>query len=333
MAHAISIFFVFVLCAGAVLCALVALFYPRVSKNYPLNQRLELIAPTGNDGRFGLRGNENSDAARKRSIEDTLRKNADVAAAKAKQAKPSLAARLRQSQLNWSKTTYWAICFVVAVVTFFLILVTGLGPVPAVGFGVALGMYLPHWYVNFKRRRYFKKFTANLADAVDIVVRGVKVGLPLIECFKIVAREARSPIKEEFQVIVEDQLVGMPLAEATERLPERVPIAEARFFSIVIAIQSRSGGSLAETLGNLSKVLRDRQKMFDKIKALSSESKASAYIIAALPLVVIGALAVVSPSYIALLFTEKTGHVVLVVCALLMVAGTLVMRKMINFDF
>src|SRR5262249_45653993 len=99
------------------------------------------------------------------------------------------------------------------------------------------------------------------------------------------------------------------------------------------AIQSRSGGSLAETLGNLSKVLRDRQKMFDKIKALSSESKASAYIIAALPVVVVAALSVVSPAYIALLFTEQTGHIVLAVCALLMIAGTLVMRKMINFDF
>jgi tight adherence protein B len=214
-----------------------------------------------------------------------------------------------------------------------LLALVALGPLPAFGFGLSAGLLLPHWYVNFKRRRHFKKFTATLADAVDIVVRGVKVGLPLIECFRIVAREARSPVKEQFQIIVEDQLVGMPLAEATERLPERVPVAEARFFSIVISIQSRSGGSLAETLGNLSKVLRDRQKMFDKIKALSSESKASAYIIAALPVVVVAALAVVSPAYISLLFTEQTGHVVLVVCALLMIAGTLVMRKMINFDF
>src|SRR5262249_36390169 len=173
----------------------------------------------------------------------------------------------------------------------------------------------------------------NLADAVDVVVRGVKVGLPLIECFKIVARESRSPVKEEFQIIVEDQSVGMPLPDATERLPDRVPIAEARFLAIVIAIQSRSGGSLAETLGNLSKVLRDRQKMYDRISALSAESKASAYIIAALPLFVIGALSFVSPHYIGILFTERTGHIILAVCVVMMIAGTLVMRKMINFDF
>src|ERR1700757_2799462 len=331
MSHAILIVLVFLFCTGAVLCALVAIFYPRVSKGYPINQRLEVIAPK--DGRGAQRGNDTIDPARKRSIEATLRENADLAAAKAKKTKLSLTARLRQAQLKWSKTTYYVVCFVVAVAACLLILATSLGPLPAFGFGIAAGFFLPHWYVNFRRRRYFKRFTANLADAVDIIVRGVKVGLPLVECFKIVAREARSPVKEEFQLIIEDQLVGMPLADATERLPDRVPIAEARFFSIVIAIQSRSGGSLAETLGNLSKVLRDRQKMHDRIKALSSEAKASAYIIAALPVVVVAALAVVSPGYISLLFTERTGHIVLVVCALLMLAGTLVMRKMINFDF
>jgi tight adherence protein B len=331
MSHAVVIFLVFLLCAGAALCALLAIFYPRVSKSYPLNQRLDLIAPS--DGRAGQRGSQNSEAARRRSIENTLKENAELAAAKAKKAKPSLSAKLRQAQLGWGKKTYYGVCFVVALVVGVPLLFVGLGRLPAIGFGLSAGLLLPHWYVNFKRRRHFKRFTANLADAVDVIVRGVKVGLPLIECFKIVAREARSPIQEQFQIIVEDQLVGMPLAEATERLPERVPIPEARFLSIVIAIQSQSGGSLAETLANLSKVLRDRQKMFDKIKALSSESKASAYIIAALPLVVIGALAVVSPGYIALLFTERTGHIVLVVCALLMIAGTLVMRKMINFDF
>lgn len=328
MSHLILIFLVFLLCTAAVLCGLIAILYPRVSKNYPLNQRLEFIAPTDKDGR-----NESTDGTRRRSIENTLRESADLAAGKAKKAKPSLTARLRQAQLGWNKKTYFGVCFVVAVVVCVPILFAGLGKLPAIGFGVSAGLLLPHWYVNFKRRRHFKRFTANLADAVDVVVRGVKVGLPLNECFKIVAKEARSPVKEEFQLVVEDQLVGMPLADATERISERVPIPEARFLSIVISIQSRSGGSLAETLGNLSKVLRDRQKMFDKIKALSSEAKASAYIIAALPLFVIGALAVISPGYIALLFTERTGHIVLVICALMMIAGTLVMRKMINFDF
>jgi tight adherence protein B len=328
MSHAILIIFVFLLFTAAVLGVLVAIFYPRVSKNYPLNQRLELVASIDKGGR-----NSNSDVARKRSIENTLRENADLAATKTKKSKPSLTARLRQAQLGWSKKTYYAVSISVAAVVGVAILFAGLGKLPAIGFGLSAGLLLPHWYVNFKRRRYFKRFTANLADAIDVVVRGVKVGLPLNECFKIVAREARSPVKEEFQIIVEDQLVGMPLADATERLSDRVPIPEARFLSIVIAIQSRAGGSLAETLGNLTKVLRERQKMFDKIKALSSEAKASAYIIAALPLFVVGVLSVLSPSYIALLFTERTGNIVLIVCAVMMITGTLVMKKMINFDF
>jgi tight adherence protein B len=329
MSHAIATFAVFVLAAVGVLSALLAFTYPRVRKDYPLNRRIEMTVSTGNaSGAQRTIG----DAARRRSVEDTLREN-EERAAKAKTAKPSLTARLRQAQLGWTKNTYYVICVILAVVAGGLVLLAGLGKVPAIGIGMTAGLWLPNYFVNFKRRRHFKRFTANLADAVDIIVRGVKVGLPLGECFKIVAREARSPIKEEFQQIVEDQLVGMPLPDATQRLCDRVPVVEARFLSIVIAVQSRSGGSLAETLGNLSKVLRDRQKMFDKIKALSSESKASAYIISFLPLFVVGALSVVSPSYIGLLFTEHTGHIVLGVCALMMIAGTLVMRKMINFNF
>lgn len=330
MSHTILAFLIFVLCAIGMLCALLAFCYPRVRKDYPLNQRLELIAATGGAGAIQR---ANSDTARKRSVEGSMRDTAELAAAKAKKkAKPSLTMRLRQAQLDWSKTKYFIVCFVTGVVVCLPVLLTGLGQLPALGLGITAGLLLPHLYVSLKRRRHFKRFTANLADAVDVVVRGVKVGLPLIECFKIVAREARSPVKEEFQLIIEDQLVGMPLADATERLPDRVPIPEARFFSIVIAIQSRSGGSLAEALGNLSKVLRDRQKMRDKIKALSSEAKASAIIIGVLPVAVIALLSVLSPAYISLLFNHHTGHLILTVCAILMVTGTLVMRKMINFE-
>jgi tight adherence protein B len=330
MSYTILAFLIFVLCAIGMLCVLLALCYPRIRKNYPLNQRLELIAATGAAGAIQR---ANSDTTRKRSVEETVRAAAELAAAKAKKkAKPSLTVRLRQAQLDWSKTKYYVVCFVIAAVVCLPVLLTGLGKLPALGFGISAGLLLPHFYVSLKRRRHFKRFTANLADAVDVIVRGVKVGLPLAECFKIVAREARSPIKEEFQQIIDDQLVGVPLADATERLPERVPIPEARFFSIVIAIQSRSGGSLAEALGNLSKVLRDRQKMRDKIKALSSEAKASAYIIGVLPVAVVALLSVLSPAYIALLFNHQTGHLILIASAILMVSGTLVMRKMINFD-
>jgi tight adherence protein B len=321
----------FVLCAFGMLCILLAFCYPRVRKDYPLKQRLDLIAETDAAQRAMRRGN--NDTIRKRSVKETVREGAGLAAAKAKKrTKPSLTARLRQAQLGWSKTKYYVVCFVIGAIVSSAVLVTGLGRLPALGFGLSAGLLLPHLYVSFRRRRHFKRFTANLADAVEVIVRGVKVGLPLAECFKIVAREAKSPVKEEFQLIVEDQQMGLPLADATERLPDRVPIAEARFFSIVIAIQSRTGGSLAEALGNLSKVLRDRQKMRDKIKALSSEAKASAYIIGALPFAVIALLSVLSPAYLSLLFHNQTGHLILAACVVLMITGTLVMRKMINFE-
>ena len=326
--YAILAFF-FLLCTSSVLCLLLAILYPRIAAGYPLNRRLELISTAG--GAAKLRGN--GETSRKRSVEETLREAEERAAASAKKAKPSLAARLRQAQLNWSKSTYYLVCVISGLATFLVILgTTGVGMLPALAFSISAGLLLPHLYVNFRLRRRFKRFTAELPDAVDIVVRGVKVGLPLVACFKIVATEAHSPVKEEFKLIVEDQTLGMPLGDATDRLPDRVPIAEARFFAIVIAMQSRTGGSLSEALANLSKVLRDRQKMQQKVKALSAESKASAAIIGAIPVFVAAALFVTTPAYIALLFTTHTGNIVLAVCAVWMLIGTMVMRRMINFD-
>jgi tight adherence protein B len=166
-----------------------------------------------------------------------------------------------------------------------------------------------------------------------VIVRGVKAGLPLIDCIKVIAVEAQEPVRSEFQQIVEDQTLGMPLAEAVARLPERIPLAEANFFAIVIIIQSRSGGSLSEALGNLSKVLRDRKKMDAKIRAMSAEAKSSAGIIGSLPIVVAVLVYFTSPDYILLLFQTTTGNIVLAGSGLWMLMGILVMRKMINFDF
>src|SRR5436309_9026212 len=134
MPHAIIIFLVFLFSAGGVLCALVAICYPRTLRSYPLDQRLERIAATGDVTKATQRGN--SDTSRKRSVEETLRE----AAARAEKAKPSLTVRLRQAQLNWSKKTYYAVCFIVAAVAFLLVLFTGLGNWPALGFGVSAGL-------------------------------------------------------------------------------------------------------------------------------------------------------------------------------------------------
>src|SRR6185295_18062951 len=170
-------------------------------------------------------------------------------------------------------------------------------------------------------------------DGVDVIVRGIKSGLPLLDCLKIIAQDAEEPIKSEFKAIVETQTIGMPIGEACAKLYSRMPLPEANFFGIVISIQQRAGGNLSEALGNLSKVLRERKKMKAKIQAMSMEAKASASIIACLPLAVMILVYLTSPQYIELPWTHPTGRTMLACSAIWMSMGVFVMRKMIKFDF
>ena len=171
-----------------------------------------------------------------------------------------------------------------------------------------------------------------MPNAVDVIIRGIKAGLPLGDCLRIIASESVEPVRSEFRNIVEAQTMGLSIAEAVERIAERVPTPEASFFAIVINIQQKSGGNLSDTLANLSRVLRDRKKMRAKVQAMSSEAKSSAGIIGALPFIVTGLIYVTSPRYIELLWTTTTGKMVLAGCAVWMAIGIMSMKKMINFD-
>jgi len=326
-------FVIFLLGACGVGGVLLAAFYPWVAAGSALDRQIELISASGVGA--ARQGGAADDSRRKRSVQDTLREAEEKQKAKAKKRnKPSLMARLRQADLGWTRNTYFLICFATGVALALYILgAVGLGTLPAVAFGISGGLLFPHLYVNFRRKRRFKRFSDEFPNAVDVIVRGIKSGLPLVDCLKIVAVEAREPVKGEFKTLVEDQTLGMPLDEAVQRLPERVPVSEASFFAIVIAIQSRTGGNLSEALGNLSRVLRERKKMQSKIKAMSAEAKASSAIIGGLPFVVIGLVYLTSPAYIALLFTTVIGNFVLAACGIWMFIGVLVIRKMINFDF
>ena len=166
----------------------------------------------------------------------------------------------------------------------------------------------------FSRSAARRQFLKALPDAVDVIVRGIKAGLPLFESIKVVAADAPEPLQSEFLAIIETQAIGMPLGEACARLYERMPVPEANFFGIVIAIQQKSGGNLSEALGNLSKVLRDRKKMAEKIQAMSMEAKASAGIIGSLPPIVMLLVYLSTPDYISLLWTHPTGQLMLVGC-------------------
>jgi tight adherence protein B len=208
-----------------------------------------------------------------------------------------------------------------------------MGLLTTLGMGFAAGFGLPRWMLSFLKKRRERRFIEVFADAVDVIVRGVKAGLPLGDCLKVIASDAEEPVKSEFRAIVETQAIGMPLGEACTRLYESMPLAESNFFGIVISIQQKAGGNLSEALGNLSRVLRDRKKMKAKIRAMSMEAKASATIIGSLPVAVLILVYITSPNYIELLWTTELGRLMLAGCVVWMAIGVFVMKKMINFDF
>jgi tight adherence protein B len=321
----------FLLGAGSVGGVLVAVLYPRLAGNSPFDRRLQTISGAQGDNRRSAEAS--GEKRRKRSVETTLREADELQKAKAlKRYKPSLATRLRQADIAWTRKRYLLTCTGVGTVLFLTIL--GLvGPFPAACFGLSGGLLLPHLYVGFRRRRRFERFRKAFPDAIDVIVRGIKSGVPLADCLKIVAAESTEPVKGEFNTLVEDQALGLPLGDAVQRLPDRIPVSEASFFAIVIAVQTRAGGNLSEALSNLSASLRQRKKMQGKIAAMSAEAKASAGIIGSLPIIVGTILYFTSPAYIGLLFSTTTGNLVLAACGFWMGLGILVMRQMINFDF
>jgi tight adherence protein B len=268
--------------------------------------------------------------SRREQVEGSLK---ELEARRQKEKRISLSSRLTQAGLDWSTQKFMTISGVLAAICFAMALLFGGGLLAAVGLAFAAGFGLPRWGLSFLKKRREASFLRALPDAVDVIVRGIKAGLPLFESIKVVAADAPEPLKGEFLAIIETQAIGMPLGDACARLFERMPVPEANFFGIVIAIQQKSGGNLSEALGNLSKVLRDRKKMAEKIQAMSMEAKASAGIIGSLPPIVMLLVYLSTPEYISLLWTHPTGQLMLVGCAIWMSIGIFVMKRMINFDF
>jgi tight adherence protein B len=247
--------------------------------------------------------------------------------------KVNLMTRIVQAGLSWTKQRYYLLSIALAVVfggLAYLVsgnFLIGLGGV-LVG---ALGM--PRWLLIYLTKRRVKLFLNEFPNAIDVVVRGVRSGLPLGDCIRTIAVEAAEPVRTEFRHIIESQTLGLSIADACERLFQRMPAIEANFFGIVIAIQQKAGGNLAETLSNFSRVIRERRKMRGKIQAMSMEAKASAAIIACLPFTVAILVFLSSPDYIKLLWTTTHGKIVMLISAFWMFTGIMVMRKMIQFDF
>jgi tight adherence protein B len=300
--------------------------YPYISGERQAERRKESIARPDKAPR-------NSRAQQQRSRRESVENSLKELEERKKKTKLSLATRIEQAGLTWSKQQFFLISGGVALAFMVFGLMLGANLIVILGMGFAGGFGLPRWLLSFLKKRRESKFLNHFPDAVDVIVRGVKAGLPLVDCFKMVASEGAEPVKTEFKVILDTQAIGMPLGEACAKLYERTPIPEANFFGIVVAIQQKAGGNLSEALGNLSRVLRDRKKMKAKVKAMSQEAKASAAIIGSLPLAVMLLVYLTSPGYISLLFTDPLGHLLLAGSAVWMSMGILVMRNMINFDF
>jgi tight adherence protein B len=322
----VQIFAVFLLASVAIGGLAYVFLYPILSGERKAAQRLQNVASTEPTSR-AARGPQKS---RRDAVESTLR---DFEERQKKSKTVPLSVRIQRAGLSWSKRQFALISAIIGLGMFAIGFLSGTGLLAAAGLGFAGAFGIPRWLLSFLKKRREGKFLEALPDAVDIIVRGVKAGLPLIDCIKMITLEAPEPVKTEFRLIMETQAIGIPLGEACSKLHERTPVPEANFFGIVVAIQQKAGGNLSEALGNLSKVLRDRKKMRAKIQAMSQEAKASAAIIGALPIIVMVLVYLTSPKYITLLFTDPTGNVMLAGSAVWMTMGVLVMKKMINFDF
>ena len=194
------------------------------------------------------------------------------------------------------------------------------------------GLLLPRLILSIIAGRRQASFTREFPNAIDILVRGVRSGLPVTECLDIIGREMPDPVGEEFRSLVEGQKMGVTLEQMLIRALDRMPTSEFKFFAIVLQVQQQIGGSLADTLANLSHVLRERKKMRDKANAMSGEAKASAAIIGSIPFGVAIIVSFISPDYMAPFFSTFIGNILFFGSLTWMGVGMLVMRRMINIQ-
>lgn len=265
---------------------------------------------------------------RRKQVLDTLK---DIET-REKGRKASLETRIAQAGLDMGRLQFLLASAACALVCAAALKILGGSTIFALSGMIVGGLGLPRAALSHLARRRLTRFSRAFPPAIDVITRGVKAGLPLADCLRMIAAEADEPVRGEFRQMVESMRLGLSVAEAASRLPEHIPTPEANFFALVIAIQQQTGGNLAEALGNLARVLRERKKLRDKVVALSSEAKASAMIIGALPLIVGLLVYVTSPHYIELLWTTDVGKATLGFCAMMMGSGVLVMKKMIAFD-
>jgi tight adherence protein B len=315
--------------AGCFVIAVLAIGYgfliPYFSGNMKGEKRMSTQLLSGEQRRTEMLRKASN--ARRGNIDEVLK---ELDKADKNQKNPPLSIRLEQAGLDWDKSKFISISLMIGAGSAIFTFLNGSPYYIALGAGIISGLGTPRFILNYLKNRRIKAFTEALPSSIDIIVRGVKAGLPINDSIRIVANEAKEPVRSEFMYIVELQQMGLPLAEAVQKLPLRMPTSEANFFAIAVTIQQKAGGSIAEILGNLSKVLRERKKLKNRIQALSQEAKMGAIIIASLPIALALFLMVTSPQHMSSLFNTQTGNMMLVGSGMLMALGVFIMRRMID---
>ncbi len=319
----------FVVMGGFLLLGLGGIAYGFVVPSGETSKKRLMAAAGAPQVASGGRGQADSNQQRRKNVQSMLKELEKQQAAKKQRL--TLRRRIEQAGLTMSVRNFWIASGIVGLVAAAVLLLMHMSLLAVALGGFAFALGLPRWILGFLKNRRQKKFTFEFANAIDVIVRSVKSGLPTNEALKIVAREIPEPVAGEFHKLVESLKVGVTLEQALKRMFEAMPTAEVSFFGIVMTIQQKSGGNLSEALNNLAGVLRERKRLRGKIRAMSSEAKASAMIIGALPIVVMALVYFTTPDYIKLLFTERMGNIMLAGCVLWMACGIAVMKKMINF--
>jgi tight adherence protein B len=329
----INVIILAVLVAVAAAALAYGLMYSRIEVEKKAESRVNRVSAsdTDRDRVKAARDRVQELSKRRKSMQDSL-KELETKQKSKKVGDRSLKAKLARAGLSIAVGRFHMISIGFGL---FLTLLSLLADVPlsaALGVGFVAALGLPRWIIGFLISRRQNKFLEEFPNALDVITRSIRSGLPLNDAMRLIASDGQEPVKSEFRRVIEAQQVGLSIPEACARMTATMPLPEVNFFAIVIAIQSQAGGNLSEAISNLSKVLRDRRKMKAKVKALSMEAKASAVIIGSLPFVVSLLVYLTSPSYIAVLFSDPRGHIILLFSGVWMSIGIFVMRNMINFD-
>lgn len=323
---------IFALTAISVGCFGIYFLRPEIFKKTRFRQRFDRLAAFN----FDLNSYKEIEDGRKwkRTVEKTLLEIDEKQRSFSRDTnKPNLVTRMRQAGLHWTKRDYVSISVSVGSVLLFVSWISNISLIGIVLIATIGGIVLPYLFVNRLRSRRFQKFTIEFANGVDIMARGLRSGLPINECIRIVATESAEPLKTEFRQLNQDLTLGLPMEIAIHRFADRVPLHETNYFATVIGSQSKTGGSLSEVLVNLSKILRDRRNMRQKIRALSAEAITSASIIGAIPFFVGGIVFFASPQYLSLLLNTRAGLITIVGSGIWMLLGILIIYKMANLKF